>query len=240
MGGTLVVALVVTLAFRYLALYGVLGFGRPVMSGAPLAYVPRPGPSEAHATWLVGVAWITTGPARWFEWVLGAAAAEVAAGRGFRPPFHTSRWLAVIALAGALACQWSRAGWLFTDLLWGVAFFVLVNRTAVSEASGLLRGHRLVAALGWVGTFSYSLYLVHQPLLRVLQALLARVASWPGASAIDMIRAVPPPWAVLLLVLLVMVALPIGVALVVLPAWLFHRVFELPAIRWSQRRRAVA
>jgi peptidoglycan/LPS O-acetylase OafA/YrhL len=68
------------------------------------------------------------------------------------------------------------------------------------------------AALGWVGTLSYSLYLVHVPIGGRLGNLLDRM-SWPA-------------W----------IIVPLAVAASIAAARIFHRLIEVPSMR---RRRAV-
>jgi peptidoglycan/LPS O-acetylase OafA/YrhL len=54
--------------------------------------------------------------------------------------------------------------WLVGDLVWGVAFFVVVNWSVAREMAWP-RGRRLpawVASLAAIGVFSYSLYLTHE------------------------------------------------------------------------------
>ena len=66
--------------------------------------------------------------------------------------------------------------WLLMHPLWGFGFFILVNRAVQAEQPGPANGHsamqrsglatrlvpKLVAAMAFVGVFSYSLYLTHE------------------------------------------------------------------------------
>lgn len=202
MEGVLGFALLVTLAWRAAAIFGPLGKGHPVMPDAVLRVLPPLGPTGS-------VAWMNLGPARWFEWVLGAVAVEVAYGRIPRRRAYSSTLLALGAAAGAMACQWARAGWVFTDALWGIACFVVVNRVVDAERSGRLEARMWVRPLAAVGIFSYSLYLVHGPAIVLFHAFCRRRMHWALSAIAESVLAL---------------------AL----AWVFYRVFEVPSVRWSR------
>lgn len=107
--------------------------------------------------------------AQWFVWVLGAVAVEAWFGM-----VHVPAWLqrfvtaAVLLLAAAtvsyLYMYVLEGGplrhllWFLTDVLWGLGFFVLVNKAVSVEG----QTGRSVAWLAGVGLFSYSLYLTHE------------------------------------------------------------------------------
>lgn len=122
-----------------------------------------------------------------------------------------------------------KSGFLFTEgVLWMLlAFSFLVVISGVSErlkdasflAAALfgttwivliwlygLKTNWVSRALLFLGTISYSLYLIHVPLLLLLYALCYRLFGW---------KVYPSPWAYLLAVLIVLPA-----------AFLFYRVFE--------------
>ena len=56
------------------------------------------------------------------------------------------------------------AAWLLMHPVWGLGFFIVVNRFVHAEKSWLkeLGKPRLVAAFAAIGVFSYSLYLTHE------------------------------------------------------------------------------
>jgi peptidoglycan/LPS O-acetylase OafA/YrhL len=105
--------------------------------------------------------------------------------------------------------------WLY-DTLVGVAAALLIVRLALRVVDGssgdaatsrlldVLASRRVVA----LGLFSYSLYLIHEPILRVLAVGLHRVCALP--------------------ILVMLLEAAIGVPLVVALAYLFSRVFERP------------
>jgi peptidoglycan/LPS O-acetylase OafA/YrhL len=98
--------------------------------------------------------------------------------------------------------------------LWGLGFFILVNRAVQAEQSWLekLKKARAVAAAAFVGVFSYSLYLTHE--LVIMQ-------SWWFT-----IKAIPPVINTLLIVT------PATIAF----AWLFFRYCEKPYMRKAVRK----
>jgi peptidoglycan/LPS O-acetylase OafA/YrhL len=156
------------------------------------------------------IAWFEFGPARWWEWVLGAVAAELACGRLRPHPLYASRRVALLALLAALLSQWSRTGWVLTDLCWGVVCFVVVHRALRAEAEGKWRGW-WVGPLERLGQASYSLYLIHVPLLLLLAGPLGKL---------------PLPLAV-----------PTALLSCVAVSLLFFRLCEQPAMRWARQRR---
>ncbi|MGZ4619877.1 MAG: acyltransferase family protein, partial [Frankiaceae bacterium] len=103
---------------------------------------------------------------RWSEFALGMCAAELHS-RGL-----TGRWLRPITIAAVLCAA---VGLLVPDnplshVFFGVVFFALL-------CAVLARGNRTAAAFSWrplatIGVMSYSLYLVHQPLVEVFAAAL--------------------------------------------------------------------
>jgi peptidoglycan/LPS O-acetylase OafA/YrhL len=130
----------------------------------------------------------------WFYWVLGALAAETYAGAVHLPVWCFSRRAALLFVALGLgtshialsivnpaASQLTRLGIAaapFLRLLSGcsepafaVSAFILLNRWVRAERHGHFQG-RLAHFLGAIGVMSYSLYLTHLPLVRLLVHLL--------------------------------------------------------------------
>lgn len=115
--------------------------------------------------------------------------------------------------------------WLF-DTLVGIAAALLIVRLAlraVDDASDDPITRRLLHFLGSrrvvaLGLFSYSLYLIHEPILRVLAVGLHRICDLP--------------------ILVMALEATIGVPLVVVLAYLFSRVFERPFQSSSTRAAA--
>ncbi|MGH9076253.1 MAG: acyltransferase family protein [Acidimicrobiales bacterium] len=123
---------------------------------------------------------------RWAEFALGMAAAELyrtgrvqAWGRGLR-------WAALPLAAGALLTY----GGTLSHLVFGAVFFcvlctVLAGDNAVSKALSW-------RPLAGLGLMSYSLYLVHQPLVQVFAALLgAGHGTSPARVFLELVLLVP-------------------------------------------------
>ncbi|HEY4002120.1 MAG TPA: acyltransferase family protein, partial [Candidatus Xenobia bacterium] len=192
--------LLVTLLWRGFFILG------PAQAEPPLSDLASR--AVAHHGWeLAPVDWLGMGPARWFEWMLGAWAVEMAVGKSERPAWSSRLSVGLAALAVGIAAEWCRIGWIVSDPAWGVACFVLLNRLVVHEQSRPLP--RPVTVLATMGIFSYSLYLVHLPLVLYLDRILRPIMS---------------PWPACLLAMAACIAW----------AWLFYRLFEVPALSRSR------
>jgi peptidoglycan/LPS O-acetylase OafA/YrhL len=205
MAGTTLLVLGVSLTFRAAAIFGPLACSQPRMFG--ITTVANPQPLLPTIPW--NVLWLDLGPSRWFEWVLGAWAVEMAVGRSPKPGWAYSWPLALLAFGLAMATQWSQAGWIVTDPLWGLGFFIVVNKLVAAEAAGRVGCQRLLRAGAGVGLFSYSLYLIHHPLLNLNTELLMKSGSF-------------------------FLARNLAIVLVLVQAYVFYRLFELPALAWSK------
>jgi peptidoglycan/LPS O-acetylase OafA/YrhL len=192
--------LLLTLIYRTWAIYSV--HSAPVMSGGAFFLTPLPWPPSA-------VFWMALGPSRWFEWVLGALAVERAYGMVPKMSFHTDLRVGLGASVLAMLSQLSVAGWVFTDPLWGIAFFVMVNRVVDSEARGYFGSKPWHRTFALAGVWSYSLYLVHYPLVNLFQSMLLKVLPWT-------------------------IAIPAGIPCALPFAWLFYRFIEAPSIHWAR------
>lgn len=161
-------------------------------------------------------AWFLIGPSRWFEWSLGALAAEVYVSPEKAPAWSRSPWAFALALFLAEgADQLQRvpsvgaAAHVLVEPLYGIAFFVLVNLLLASTRESVSNSLLRVAAL--VGTMSYSLYLVHVPVM--------------GLAKVLALRASFPSWAIVAL----RVILPLAVGA------LFYRLIERPFLMRSRK-----
>ncbi|ADG87356.1 acyltransferase [Thermobispora bispora] len=126
--------------------------------------------------------------------------------------------LGLVALAPVQAVQ---AGWWWVQpRVWTTTIALAAGTFALAMA---LRGRRLPRVLPWLGLISYSVYLIHQPMLRWLQAALGDLRLLPTEQ-----RA----------------ALMAGyLALLLSVSWLTYRYLEAPAQRFGRRlarRRRVA
>ncbi|MGF6777420.1 acyltransferase family protein [Paraburkholderia sp. GAS334] len=142
----------------------------------------------------------------WLSWTLGAWIAEAKAHAGARTR-PLSPWLyaaaATFILAGFVAFHFGQYA---AFQLWAIGFACYLLKALDRPASNAPR----FALLSRLGDFSFSLYVVHLPLFVLLSALVfhstLQVAIWPS-------------FAFLLL------AIPV--------AWVFYRMVELPAMKWS-------
>lgn len=132
------------------------------------------------------------GPARWFEWTLGALAVEAHLGRVTLPAWARSGRVGLALLAVAIACYDApRIGvpesllLPVVDGVFGIALFTLVN-----YACHVRWAERGVVArfFAWVGTFSYSLYLTHQLVIVAAKQLALRLGL--GVAGVLCFRAV--------------------------------------------------
>ncbi len=123
---------------------------------------------------------LRVGPARWFEWALGALAVEIHMKRVQVPRVFSSGLLGLLVLGATIAIDhhmrwtgpnvvaahglsWGGAPYLVGDVandsLFGIGFFLVMNAACAHDWGNKTRP---ALALAWVGIFSYSLYLTHQ------------------------------------------------------------------------------
>lgn len=131
--------------------------------------------------------------ALWFQWGLGVAAVEAYYGL-LKLPRWCAWWALVPAWAAVANYGDTHNYYALSALCWGMAFFTLINALLALERRYLLRDAGLYGWLAQVGLFSYSLYIVHVPLLALL--------SW-GERALRGKMGLPPSLPYLLLVFIV-------------------------------------
>ena len=114
----------------------------------------------------------------WFTWALGALSVEAMLGLVVLPRWCRDLRVGAAALLSAVGLSlilpliahhpFSHANvWLLLHPLWGLGFFILINRFVHAERKWRewLDAPRLVRWSATVGLFSYSLYLIHQLVL---------------------------------------------------------------------------
>lgn len=176
-----------------------------------------------HYVWLATGAGIPVPEAaasHWLTWALGAIAVEAAFGLVKLPEWCRNVWLGGLAVVTASAISLTLplvhkdtllhdSGWLLLHPIWGLGFFILVNRAVQTERRWLTAVRRppLITAFASLGVFSYSLYLTHE--LVIMQ-------SWWFV-----VQRLPPMLNTLLIVT------PATIAF----AWLFFQYCEKPYMR---------
>lgn len=147
---------------------------------------------------------------RYFEWFLGVVAAEVVAGRARTPP-GAATICAGVGFAAGVAAVLRPDLYPLRDLGFAVGYFGLLLLAAGRPRVTALFGRPQLAA---VGQFSYSLYLVHIPVIDLV---------WVGLDRLVLPRTHAPglvQWAAV-------AALPLSLAV----AYGFYRLFERPFLR---------
>jgi peptidoglycan/LPS O-acetylase OafA/YrhL len=110
----------------------------------------------------------------WIQWFLGMAAVEAYLGLWRLPVWCSLFWL--VPVWGILAELSSTYVPLLEPTFWGMAFFTLTNYCVALEQRGGWPSSRVFTWFEKVGVFSYSLYLVHNPVRAVLKQLIDRVS----------------------------------------------------------------
>jgi peptidoglycan/LPS O-acetylase OafA/YrhL len=111
----------------------------------------------------------------WFTWALGAIAVELMFGLIQLPRWARDLRLGVPLILGATALSYylhvlpkdtllKNFAWFLVHPLWGIGFFILINRLVLAEQSWIRRTTLplAVSIFATVGIFSYSLYLTHE------------------------------------------------------------------------------
>lgn len=145
----------------------------------------------------------------WLSWTIGAWIADVRAQRAYAPrrdAVPSRVWYAASAVLLAAGCGAFRFGQYGAFQLWAAGFACFLYRALAQPP----RPTPPLRVLGWFGDFSYSLYLVHLPLFVCLGSVLYRselqLSIWPSFAFMA-------------------ISIPV--------AYLFYRLVERPAMRWS-------
>jgi peptidoglycan/LPS O-acetylase OafA/YrhL len=122
--------------------------------------------------------------AQWIIWALGAFAVEAYVGIVKLPAIWRSPWCAAAVLAVAMTITFSNSRmdvgvaksllWFASDVVWGIGFFVVINRAVDAETRWRARGRApaWLAPAAALGLFSYSTYLTHELVILHLWPLL--------------------------------------------------------------------
>jgi peptidoglycan/LPS O-acetylase OafA/YrhL len=130
---------------------------------------------------------IESSMANWCIWALGAVSIEAALGIIKLPKWTSSVFIGIILLITAGAIEYTdlklgRTGvfnkftWLVYQPVWGLGFFIIINRFVKSEiswfkdtAANYANKNNLIKLCAFVGVFSYSLYLTHEIILDLIK-----------------------------------------------------------------------
>lgn len=101
-------------------------------------------------------------PGRWAEFILGMVAAELFVTGRIHPWARRARWLIPVLVPVAIGLS----GLPLSHMVYGAVFFSLLSMVLASDnIVSKMAGWRPLVA---IGTMSYSLYLVHQPIVQGL------------------------------------------------------------------------
>lgn len=155
----------------------------------------------------------------WFSWTMGAAIADAYV-KGQPLPFMRSSiwlWLALF-IAADLIKPLHEFSFTFAALVTAIAIARLLSRAQDAEQSRSFLPRRLIDHVRLAGTCSYSIYLIHLPILEVLPQLARFVAPSAGAYPLLVYVGCLASWAIIL---------PLS--------WIMYRYVELPAIAMGKR-----
>jgi len=146
----------------------------------------------SHVVWLktgFGIPVPEAAASHWFTWALGALGVEVFFGlttlRGWSRDLRLATVLIVAASALSTYLPWipkdtllHDTSWFLIHPLWGLGFFIVVNRMVLAEQSWLRQAKlpSLVSVFSTLGVFSYSIYLTHE--LVIMQSWLWVNPGW--------------------------------------------------------------
>lgn len=132
----------------------------------------------SHVVWLktgFGIPVPEAAAAHWFTWALGAIGVEAMFGLIRLPGWSRNLRLATVLIVSASALSsylpliskdtlLHNSSWFLIHPLWGLGFFIVVNRIVLAEQSWLRRAKlpSLVSVFATLGIFSYSIYLTHE------------------------------------------------------------------------------
>jgi peptidoglycan/LPS O-acetylase OafA/YrhL len=146
----------------------------------------------ARVGWMIlsHIVWLKTGfglpvpeaaASHWFTWALGAVAVEATYGVIKLPRWSRDLRVAavVITIASIISAYlpvipkdtpFHDVGWFLIHPLWGIGFFIVVNRLVAVELGWIreLKLPSLISIFATLGLFSYSIYLTHE--LMIMQS----------------------------------------------------------------------
>jgi len=132
----------------------------------------------SHMVWLktgIGVPVPEAAASHWFTWALGAIAVEAWLGLIKLPGWCRNLKLASLLVVAASALShflpsipkdtiWHDVSWFLMHPMWGIGFFIFVNRAVLAEDSWMKQATipTPISIFATLGVFSYSIYLTHE------------------------------------------------------------------------------
>lgn len=132
----------------------------------------------SHVVWLktgIGVPVPEAAASHWFTWALGAIGVEAWLGLIKLPKWSRDLRLGTVLIVGASAVSyflpsisketiWHDFGWFVMHPIWGIGFFIVVNRAVLAENAWIRQAKlpSLISVFTTLGVFSYSIYLTHE------------------------------------------------------------------------------
>jgi peptidoglycan/LPS O-acetylase OafA/YrhL len=132
----------------------------------------------SHLVWVktgVGIPVPEAAASHWFNWSLGAISVEAWLGLVKLPKWSRNLKLATVLIIAASAISyflpsipkdtiWHEPCWFLMNPLWGLGFFIVVNRAALAENSWIreVKLPSMISIFATLGVLSYSLYLTHE------------------------------------------------------------------------------
>ena len=146
----------------------------------------------SHVVWLktgFGIPVPESAAAHWFTWALGALGVEAMFGLITLRGWSRDLRLGTVLLIGASVLSYylpviprdtllHNFSWFLMHPLWGLGFFIVVNRMVLAEQSWLWQAKlpSMVSLFATMGIFSYSIYLTHE--IVIMQAWRWTNPSW--------------------------------------------------------------
>jgi peptidoglycan/LPS O-acetylase OafA/YrhL len=166
-----------------------------------------------------GYQWLTfTALFLWPSWLLGALIAQLYRDQKLKR-FKLGHLLSLTGLSLGVALMSRYHSWeTWTQYFAWTAFYSFFFIFCVSYAGFINRtiGNRLMKAVSWIGKISFSLYLIHFPLFKLLGYLHREIfEEKPANFLISLFYLLP----------------------VILLAWLFFKWVENPIHQWSKKKR---
>ena len=197
-------------------------------SGKTVMLVTLFGCELLYTGWVRDFHWLHVIPCfflgRYFEWYLGMYAAELIASSTARPSIMTKVLVLTGGLALGIGTTFSTWLWPLRDLCLSIGFFGVLIIAASSSST--TRGYssvwaHIVRILAGVGLFSYSLYLIHVPVIDVVwnTLKLGIKSGWLGDRFMG--------WCALL-----------SIPFAFVTAYWFYHLIEKPSIRMAQSNRS--